>query len=73
MCGQLTERLAAVLSKDLNRHVIATIGTKLDAIKAQIQSDVAQKLVSSDQLLRENITKACTNKVSVHIGFILLM
>lgn len=65
MCGQLTERLAAVLLKDLTRNVVSTIGTKMDSIKAQIQADVAQKLVSSDQLLRDNITKACSNKVSV--------
>lgn len=63
MCGQLTERLAAVLLKDLNRNVVTTIGSKMDSIKAQIQNDVAQKLVSSDQLLRENIAKVCSNKV----------
>lgn len=76
MCGQLTERLSAVLLKDLNRSVVSTIASKMDSLKAQFQADVAQKLVSSDQLLRENIAKACSNKVGVlykfnlHIGFV---
>lgn len=39
------------------------IGSKLDAIKTQIQSDVAQKITACDQLLRDNIAKMCSNKV----------
>lgn len=73
MCGQLTERLAGVLLKDLNRNVVSTIAGKMDSIKAQMQADVAQKLVSSDQLLRENISKACSNKVSLNLGLLIVL
>lgn len=67
ICTQLTVNLNQVVSAEMKKNVLPSITGKLDAIKAQIQVDVAQKIAMSDHVIKENILNICKSRV-IHIN-----
>lgn len=67
VCSQVCERTAAVLMGELQQRIVPLIISRLDQIKLQIQSEVAQKLSICDQLLRDNIARVCTSKQTMEV------
>lgn len=63
ICTQINATLNQVVSVEMKKHVMPFIANKLDATKAQIQADVAQKLTVSDHVIKENIANICKSRV----------
>lgn len=62
--SQISDRLSQIVVSEIQRTMLPLIAGKLDAIKTQIHSEVVQKLTVCDQLMKENISKMCTSKVT---------
>lgn len=60
MSGQLSNTII----NEVQKHVMPIIAGKLEGIKTQIQSDIAQKITVTDHVIKENITNICRNKVN---------
>lgn len=60
VCSQLS----AVLIAEIQKHVLPIVAAKLEGIKTQIQSDIAQKITITDHVIKENISNICRSKVS---------
>ena len=60
----INERLSVLVINEMQRHILPWISGKLDLINTQIRVDVQERLTTSDELLKENIAKVCSNKVS---------
>lgn len=64
MCNQLSGQLAQVFVTEIQKHFLPVVGARLDGMKAQIQSEIAQKLSITDKVIKENIANICKSKVS---------
>lgn len=65
--GQVSERVTVMLMAELQQRIVPLIVSRLDQIKNQVQTDVANRLSICDQLLRDNIAKACANKNTLEV------
>lgn len=65
--AQVSERITGLLMAELQQRIVPVIVSRLDQIKHQMQTDVAHKLSVCDQLLRDNIAKACSNKSTLEV------
>lgn len=65
ICSNLSGQLSKVLMNEFKSILFPAINSKLDAIKSQIQTDVAQKLAVSDHVIKENILSICKSKVRI--------
>lgn len=63
--SQITERVSAVMINEIPRHILPVIVTQLEKMKAQILTDVAQKLRSCDQVIKESIMNMSSSKVCI--------
>lgn len=63
--NQISERITSIFVTELQRHTLPLVANVMDNIKQQIQMDIAQKLTSCDQMLRDNIAQVCTSKTIV--------
>lgn len=59
---QVKERATGNLLAELRPQLMALVARELENIKGMLQYEVANKLSTSDQLLRENLNYVCTNK-----------
>lgn len=64
LCNQLSGQISQILVNEVQKHLLPIVGAKLDAIKAQLQTDIAQKLTITDHVIKENIANICKSKVS---------
>ncbi|XP_031617309.1 enhancer of mRNA-decapping protein 4 homolog isoform X2 [Contarinia nasturtii] len=62
LCNQLSSQLAQVFVTEIQKHLLPVVGARLDGIKAQIQSEIAQKLTITDKVIKENISNICKSK-----------
>lgn len=60
MSGQLSN----TITNEIQKHVMPIIAGKLEGIKTNIQSDIAQKITITDHVIKENIAHICRSKVS---------
>lgn len=58
-------QVSAVVISELQKHVLPIVAGKLEGIKTQIQSDIAQKITITDRVIKENISNICRSKVSI--------
>ena len=65
--NQFAEKLSNLLIVEIQRHTVPIFVAKLDNIKQQIQTEVAQKLTTTDKVLKENISQVCKSKVKLYI------
>lgn len=63
ICTQINANLSQIVSAEMKKHVLPIIASKLDAIKSQIQADIAQKITMSDHVIKENILNICKSRV----------
>lgn len=63
VCNQLS----AVLITEIQKHVLPIVAGKLEGIKTQIQSDIAQKITITDHVIKENISNICRSKETQEI------
>lgn len=50
------------LASSLHKQLMVLVAREMESIKGMIQYEVANKLASSDKLLRENLAHVCSNK-----------
>jgi hypothetical protein len=62
---QMTEKLTNSLCSELQRSLLPTISTRLDAIKMQIHRDISDKFATNEVAIKESLFKICNNEVSV--------
>lgn len=48
---------------EIPRHIVPVILTQLEKVKAQILTDVSQKLRNCDQIIKESILNMSSSKV----------
>lgn len=58
VCNQLS----GVIIAEIQKHVLPIVAGKLEGIKTQIQSDIAQKITITDHVIKENIANICRGK-----------
>lgn len=63
LCTQITAQLSQVLLAEIQKSLYPIVSTKLDAMKAQVQSEIAQKMTVTDRIVKENIANMCRSKV----------
>lgn len=63
LCNQLSGQLAQLFVSEIQKHLLPVVGARLDGIKAQIQTEIAQKLTITDKVIKENISNICKSKV----------
>jgi hypothetical protein len=63
MYNTITDSLIRSLSSEVPRQLLPILAAKLDGMKQQMHQDITVKMSSTDVLVRENVTKLCTNQV----------
>lgn len=61
--GQITERISAIMMNEIPRHLLPVIINQLEKMKAQLLTDVSQKLRNCDQVIKESILNMSSSKV----------
>lgn len=69
LCNQLSIQLTQILLTEIQKSLFPIISAKLDAMKAQVHSEIAQKLTITDRVLKENISNMCRSKVPFLLQF----
>lgn len=64
LCNQLCGPFSQMFVTEIQKHLLPVVGARLDGIKAQIQTEIAQKLTITDKVIKENISNICKSKVS---------
>lgn len=64
LCNQLCGPLSQILVNEMQKQLLPVVAGKLDGIKGQIQTDIAQKITITDHVIKENIANICKSKVS---------
>lgn len=62
---QITDRLTTVMMAEIPRHILPVIGTQLEKLKAQVLTDIGQKLRGCDQAIKESIMNVTSSKVCI--------
>lgn len=71
ICNQLSGQFSQILVNEIQKHLLPLVAAKLDATKAQIQTEIAQKITITDRVIKENISNICRSKVNnieIHIN-----
>lgn len=68
LCTQITAQLSQVLLTEIQKSLYPIVSTKLDAMKAQVQNEIAQKMTVTDRIVKENIANMCRSKVMSIFG-----
>ncbi|XP_067139329.1 enhancer of mRNA-decapping protein 4-like isoform X2 [Centruroides vittatus] len=59
----ITNKLDKTIKNEIKNSVLPHVSKFLDILKDQLQQEVSQKLVSSDNIIRESIGKLAKNKI----------
>lgn len=69
ICTEVNTRLTALVMAAFNTQLIPAIGSMIDIIKQQVQSEVAKKLTASDKVIGDSLSRLCQSKdMAEHFG-----
>lgn len=63
LCTQITTQLSQMLLAEIQKSLFPIVSAKLDAMKAQVHNEIAQKLTVTDRVVKENMLNVCRSKV----------